>query len=195
MGRYLSIGILGLAAALSASLLPQLIAFFVALLGNFSPLLNNTRGQLSLVLLLVMCWSLHSSLLDSLLWALVGGLLLDLLSILPPGATSAALILIAFALNSAAQQLFRLRLLLLLASTPLATLFLLTYSYAALFLLGYSYDALAVIRLVFIPTLLYNFLAVLPVYALVRWLQRRLESGLQIAPEGLAPGAEARRPA
>ncbi len=190
MGRYLSIAILGLAAALSASFLPQLIAFFVALLGNFSPLLNHTRGQLSLVLLLVLCWSMRASLLDSLLWALVGGLMLDMLSMLPLGATSIALLLIAFLINSAARQLLRLRIVFLLAITPVATIFLFVYSYLALALLGHSYDALSVIRLVLLPTMLYNFIAVLPIYAFTRWLQRRLEGGLQIAPQSLAQGAE-----
>lgn len=192
MGRYLSIGILGFAAALSASLLPQLIAFAVALLSNFSPILDNTRGQLSLVLLLVICWSLRANLLDGLIWALVGGLMLDLLSILPLGATSAALMLIVFAINSVAQQLFRLRILFLLAITPVATLFLTVYSYLGLALLGNFYDIPSVIRLVLIPTMIYNLVAVLPVYAFVRWLQRRLEGELQAAPQSLTQGAETR---
>lgn len=190
MGRYLSIGVLGLAAALSASFIPQFIAFVVALLGNFTPILNNSRGHPSLVMLLVICWSLRSSLADGFVWALVGGILLDLLSILPIGTSSAALVLIVFVVNSFGQQLLRLRVIFLLAITAIATVFMTAYTVVALFLLGQSYDVPALIRLMLLPTLVYNLIAVLPLYALVRLAQRRLEGGLQIAPHSLTLGTE-----
>lgn len=190
MGRYLSLGVLGLAAALSASFIPQFIAFIVALLSNFTPILNNSRGHPSLVMLLVICWSLRSNLADGFVWALVGGILLDLLSILPIGTSSAALVLIVFVVNSVAQQLLRLRVVFLLAITAIATVFMTAYTVVALFLLGHSYDVPALIRLMLLPTLIYNLIAVLPLYAFVRWAQRRLEGGLQIAPHSLTLGTE-----
>ena len=190
MGRYLSIGVLGLAAALSASFMPQFIAFVVALLSNITPVLNNVRGQPSLVLLLVICWSLRSSLADGFFWALVGGIMLDLLSILPLGASSAALVLVVFVVNGVAQQLFRLRIIFLLIVTALATVFIIMYNLFALVLLGNSYDFPSVVRLILIPTMIYNLIAVLPVYAFVRLLQRRLEGGLQIAPHSLTLGRD-----
>ena len=94
MGRYLSLPILGFAAALSSSILPQIIGFFIALLGDLVPFLENTRGQLSLVMLLVMAWSIRSDLEGSFAWALVGGIAMDLLSIIPVGVSSIALLLI-----------------------------------------------------------------------------------------------------
>lgn len=194
MGRYLSIAILGLAAALSASFLPQFIAFAEALISSITPLFVNTRGQLSLVMLLVICWSVRASLGDGFIWALVGGILLDLLSILPIGASSAALILIVFVVNGVAPQLLRLRVLFLLAITALATVFTAAYNIAALFLLGNSYDISSLIRLSLLPTMIYNLIAVLPVYAFVRLVQRRLEGGLQIAPHSLTLGTEMGRP-
>ncbi len=190
MGRYLSIGILGLAAALSASFVPHFIAFVVALAGNITPVLHGTRGQPNLVMLLVICWSMRSSLAEGFIWALVGGILLDLLSVLPVGTSSAALIMIVFLVNSVAQQLLRLRVLFVLAVTALATVFMAFYSLAGLFLLGHSYEIPSMARLVLMPTLLYNLIAVLPVYALARFLQRRLEGGLQIAPQSLSLGSE-----
>ena len=190
MGRYLSIVILGLAAALSASFMPQFIAFVIALLSNFTPILNNSRGLPSLVMLLVICWSLRSSLAEGFVWALVGGIMLDLLSVLPVGTTSAALVLIVFIINGVAQQLLRLRILFLLAITALATVFMATYTLLALLLLGNSYDFPSFVRLVLIPTMIYNLIAVLPLYAFVRLLQRRLEGGLLIAPHSLSLGTE-----
>lgn len=192
MGRYLSIPVLGLAAILSASVIPQAISFVVALLGNITPILANTRGQVSLVMLFVLCWSIRAELLDSLIWALVGGLALDLLSILPLGASSVALLLIAFSANVVAQQLFRIRVLFLVAATPIATAFFTLYTFFALSALGASYDFMAMTSLLLIPTILYNLLAVIPLYALVRLIQRRLEGGLQIAPQSLTQASTTR---
>lgn len=191
MGRYLSILILGLSAALSASIIPHAITFMVSLLGNVLPLLEQTRGQLNLVMLFVLCWSVRAELIESLIWALVGGLAIDLLSILPIGTTSVIFILFAFLVNSVARQLFRVRVLFLVAVTPLATIVLTLYTLVALALTGLSYDFLDMLRLVLIPTVAYNTLAVVPVYAVVRLIQRRLEGGLQIAPQSLAPGSGA----
>ncbi len=190
MGRYLSVVVLGLAAALSASFLPQFIAFAVALLSNFTSVLDQSRGQLSLVMLLVICWSMRSSLADGFIWAVVGGIMLDLQSILPIGTSSAALVLIVFVVNSVAQQLLRLRILILLTITALATLFMSAFTLAALILLGNSYDIASLARLMLAPTMIYNLVAVLPLYALARMAQRRLEGGLQIAPHSLTLGTE-----
>ncbi len=192
MGRYLSIAVLGLSAALSASVIPQAISFMVALLSSILPVLASTRGQLSLVMLFVLCWSIRADLTESLIWALVGGLVIDLLSVLPLGTTSVALILIAFVANSVAQQLFRVRILFLVAMAPVATVFLTAFTLAALAMLGNTYDIMTVVSRVMIPSMIYNLFAVIPVYAIVRLIQRRLEGGMQIAPQSLTQGGNAR---
>ena len=176
MGRYLSLPILILATALSASVLPQLVDFGVGLLGNFTHVLNNTRGHFSLVMLLVLAWSIRSDLASGFIWALVGGVLLDLYSTLPIGTSSAALMIVVYVANGAAQQLYRMRIVTLLAMTLLATLFFQAYVYCALLLLGLSYDLLMVIRLVFLPSIIYNLFGALPIYAFVRLIQRRLRA-------------------
>ncbi|MCY3779684.1 MAG: rod shape-determining protein MreD [Chloroflexi bacterium] len=192
MGRYLSIPILGLAAALTAGIVPHVIEFLIALLSAITPVLNNTRGQLNLVMLFVICWSIRAELSESLVWAFVGGVALDLLSILPIGTTSIALIFIAFAVNGVARQLFRIRLIFLIVVTPIATVLLTAYALFALAILGYAYGVPDVTRLVLIPTILFNLLAVIPVYMVVRLIQLRLEGGLQIAPQSLIQGSTAR---
>lgn len=193
MGRYLSILVLGVAAALSASLLPQALAFVMELGSSAVPLLADTRGQLGLVMLLVLCWSLHASMTEGYVWALVGGISLDLLSVLPLGTSSAALLIMVYAINRLSQQLLRARIVLLLAMAAVATLFMAAYTYAALVLLGYTYDLWAVGRFVLLPTLLYNLAAVLPLFAIVRFFQRRLEGGLQVAPQSLSQTSDAWR--
>lgn len=191
MGRYLSILVLGLSAALSASIIPHAITFVVSLLGSVIPMLEQTRGQLNLVMLFVLCWSVRADLTESLIWALVGGLAVDLLSVLPLGATSLVLILFAFFVNSVARQLFQIRILFLFAVTPVATIIVTLYTTFALALAGLTYDIPTVLRLVLLPSIIYNLAAVVPVYAAVRLMQRRLEGGMQIAPQTLTPGASA----
>lgn len=185
MGRYLSIPVLGVAAALSASLLPQALILIMELGSAIAPPLAQARGQLNLVMLLVLCWSLRASLTEGFVWAFVGGIALDLLSVLPLGTTSAALLILVYGINQLSQQLLRARILLLLAMAAVATLFMAAFTYAALALLGYTYDLWALGRLVLLPTLVYNLVAVLPLFVIVRFAQRRLEGGLQVAPQGL----------
>lgn len=192
MGRYLSVAVLGVSAALSASILPKFMGFAIALLGDIAPLLADTRGQLSLVLLFVICWSLRADLTESLVWAVVGGIMLDLLSILPLGATSFLLVLLAVFVNSSARQLLRVRFLFLLLVTPAATALVMLYSLAWLTLLGNSYDFATVLRSLILPTMIFNLIAVIPIYGLVRLVQRQLQGGLQIAPQSLTPGADSR---
>ncbi len=192
MGRYLSLPLLGISAALTASVIPQVIGFAVALQGDLLPFLADTRGQLSLVLLFVLCWSIRAAPSESLIWAMVGGIMLDLLSVLPLGASAFALALLAFITNGVARQLFRVRVLFLLLITPIATIVITFNSLAWLALLGHTYDIPALARSLLLPTILYNLLAVLPVYALVRLVQRRLEGGLQSAAQILATGADTR---
>ncbi len=176
MGRYLSVPVLVFAAAFSASILPQLIGFGVGLLGNITPALNNSRGHISLVMLLTLAWSIRSDLVSGFVWALVGGILLDIYSATPIGASSAALMIIVYAANGAARQLYRMRIVTLLAMSLLATLFFQIYTYCALLMMGLSYDIAMVIQLVFIPTQIYNLVAALPIYAIVRLVQRRLRT-------------------
>jgi rod shape-determining protein MreD len=182
MGRYLSIPILGFAAALSSSIIPQIIGFFVALVGSITPILDNSRGQLSLVMLLVIAWSIRSDLEGSFAWAFVGGIAMDLLSIVPIGASSFGLLLIVFVVNTLSQQIYRVNIIMLLAITIISTIFLQFFLYFVLVLLGNSYNLLALIRLILIPTLMYNIIAILPIYGFVHLIQRRLEGGLQSAP-------------
>ena len=174
MGRYLSIPVLALTVALSASVIPHI----AAVLSSLVPLLENTRGQPSLVMLLVIAWSIRASLTDSLIWAFVGGIAMDLLSILPVGTSSFALILIAFAVHSISQQFYQARMAFVLAMTVLSTVFFQFFTWQALVLLGNAYHLPSLLRLVLLPTLVYNLLIVLPVYGFVRLLQGRLESAL-----------------
>lgn len=164
MGRYLSIPILGLAAALSASIIPQ-----------FAYL----NGRLSLVMLLVLAWAIRSDLEGSFAWAFVGGIMLDLMSSIPLGTSSLAMILIVFVVNTISQQVYRVNVLMILALTIFATFFNQFVIYLILVMRGNSYNLVNLIRLMLIPTIIFNLIFILPIYLVVRIIQRRLERGLQ----------------
>ena len=192
MGRYLSILILGVAAALSTAILPQLLALAVSLLGNVTPALNNTRGQINLVMLVALAWSVRAELSSAFIWAFIGGILIDLFSILPLGTSSAALLIIAYIANGVARQVYRVRVFTILAMTVLATVFLFAYTFAALLLLGNEYDLLTQMRLVLMPTLLYNLIVCVPVYGMIRVVQRRVWTGRSETTGSLTRAAGAR---
>lgn len=192
MGRYLSILILGVAAAISTTILPQILALGVNLLGNLTPVLNNTRGQINLVMLVVLAWSIRADLSSAFVWAFVGGILIDLFSILPLGTSSAALLIIAYFVNGVARQIYRVRIFTIVAMALLASIFLYAFSFVALLLLGNHYDLPMQMRLVVIPTLLYNIVVAVPVYAIVRLVQRRVWAGRSGSTSALTFDAGAR---
>ena len=177
MGRLLSIVALGMAAALSTSVLPQLLGALGGILGNIAPIMANARGTVYLVMLMVLAWSLRAGIRDAFYWALIGGIMLDLLSILPIGTSSAALAVIVYVANGVARQLLRIRAITVLAMTAAASLFFYACNLLALLLLGQAYDPALQLRLVLLPTLLYNLAAALPVFAIARFLQRRAKLG------------------
>ena len=177
MARYLSLPVLLLAAALSASFVPQFVSFSTSLLGEIGLPLPRMQSQIQLVMLLVLAFSLRSDLETAFVWALVGGILTDMHAALPLGASAAALCVIAYAGSNVARQLYRIRIVTVLLMALTASAAYLAFNYIALLLLGFRYDALLFIQMVALPTALLNAVAALPVYAIVRLLQRRLGMG------------------
>ncbi|MEO1441171.1 MAG: rod shape-determining protein MreD, partial [Chloroflexota bacterium] len=106
MGAYLftSLPILILASAAQASVVPQ-----IRILG----------GGPDLVFLAVLSWSVNSEFDESLTWALVGGILQDLLSAAPTGTSALGLIVVVFIVHLLNQGLYRVGL-------PLLTLLVVT---------------------------------------------------------------------
>lgn len=158
MGPYLSFPILALAAILQSSIFPQF------------RILN---GQPDLVLLLVVAWAIRAPLEEAVVWAFVGGLLQDLLSLTPLGTSSAGLVLLVFGINMLTRQVYNVNIAMIVgfvfAGTVLQhVLFVLVMAYV-----GQQYELGAFIRTVLLPTLFYNLLLILPIYALTGPLQKR----------------------
>lgn len=169
MGVFLAFPVLIIAAVLQAVLLPNL-----ELIG----------GGPNLVYLLVIAWALNAPLQQGITWAIIGGIMTDLLSAVPLGTSSLGLALAVFSMNLLLSQFYELNLLLLLLMGLFGTFIYEFYRMAMLdayHLLGYiPADAPFVITWgddivnVIGPLMVYNVVLILPIYGLLRRLQRRL---------------------
>jgi rod shape-determining protein MreD len=158
MGSYLSLPILALAVALQSGAAPQM-----RILG----------GVPDLVLLCVLAWSVHGHLEEGVTWAVVGGVLRDLLSAAPTGLSAVGLVIMVFVINRLSEQFYRVGLLLLIGFVVVATLISHTISYMLLFLTGTPLDLLSDLTFILVPTLAYNLIFMWPVYGALRWVQVR----------------------
>lgn len=159
MGYYLCIPILAIAAALQSSVIPHFRLF---------------DGQLDLVFVLVMTWAVNAELEEGIFWAFIGGILQDLLSITPLGTSSAGMIVVVFALDFLRRQLFRVNLIWMTVVNMAGTFLKLSIIYLVLLFDGHGYDVLDLLRLVILPGLFFNLVLMLPVYLVVRLIQRRI---------------------
>jgi rod shape-determining protein MreD len=155
MDYLVGLPLLALAAVLQATVLPQFRLF---------------GGTVDLVLLLSLSWTLAGEWRGGPIWALMGGLCLDLLSGGPFGANALALVLVAYAASLSEGRLWGSHVLLPLASALLGTgvyhvLYLLTLAVT-----GHTVSWVPSLTQVTLPTVLLNTACMLPVYQLVRWL-------------------------
>jgi len=169
VGLTLGIPLLMLAAVLHASVLALLF-----------PL----GGAPNLVYLLVAAWSINADLRSSALWAMIGGVLLDLLSALPLGTNALGLVLIVAALKALNQRTRRAGVLQVALFTLAASPFFEVYRVAivdvfeALGLLptdnGFTPSWVNDFTTAVLPTLFYNALLVWIIVLVVWRIQQRM---------------------
>lgn len=158
MGAYLSIPIMALAVIIQGSVIPQIRVF---------------GGAPDLVFLVVLAWALHMPLEQGLLWAFVGGVLQDILSVNPTGSSSLGLVVVVFGVNLISQQVYRVGWPLLFGLTFAGTF---TYQVILLILMtfvGVKVNFLYDMNYVIFPTMLYNLLFIGPVYGFIYRIQQR----------------------
>jgi rod shape-determining protein MreD len=128
-------------------------------------------GSLDLTLLLVLGWTLAGDWQGGMVWSLMGGLCLDILSGAPLGTTTVGLVLVAYGTSLTEGRLWRSHILLPLASSLTGTLGV--QLVAMLFLLsnGQPLDVGSIFWRIVLPTALLNTAGILPVYQAMRWLQ------------------------
>jgi rod shape-determining protein MreD len=169
MGGFLSVPILLIAAVLQASLIPRL---------------DLPGGGPNLTYICVLAWALNAPVSQAALWAFVGGLFYDLLSAVPLGTSSLGLVLIIYFISGLGTQVYRLGLLLLIFMSVFGTM---AFEFGRVVLIdlyqlvGFIPSSAPVqitwgadLTTTVFPTMVYNFVLILPVYLLLRLLQRRL---------------------
>ncbi len=155
MDYMVGLPLLALAAVLQATLLPQFRLF---------------GGSVDLILLLSLNWTLMGEWRGGPMWALMGGLCLDLLSGGPLGANALALVLVAYAASLSEGRFWSSHVLLPLASALLGTVVYHLLYLLTLAVTGHNVSWGPSLSQVTLPTVLLNTAFMLPVYQLSRWL-------------------------
>jgi len=160
MGYLIGVLLLGLLAILQSTLL-----------GNF----HFYDGRPDLVLLGIIGWGLAGKPDQTMVWALIGGLMLDSLSGIPLGASSIALVGIAYVIGLYRGRIWEPNLLAPLGVTLLASLLYHAYGLAVMYLMGRGPDLGYALSRVVLPSTFLNLLLALPaaqaMQALRLWIE------------------------
>ena len=159
MNPYLYFGILFGLALLQSTVMPKITVLGV---------------HPDLVLMAVTSWSLLRGAEEGMLWALVSGVILDLLSGAPFGVYSLALLTIGFAAGLGQRNILRVDILAPIVVIPLATLAYLLITMTLLSILGWEMAWGARVGAVVLPSILVNSLGMPFVYLPARLLHRRV---------------------
>ncbi len=158
MNLYLTLAVLLSAALLQSTVMPH-----CTLLGVHP----------DLMLMLVTAWSILRGSEEGMLWAVIGGVALDMLSGAPFGVCTLALLIVGFLAGLSRRSVFRSDLLLPLLIVPLATLLYEGMMLLALRALGWPADLRTGVSRVVLPAVLVNTVSMPVVYLLARELHRR----------------------
>ncbi len=161
MGSFLSLPVLALAAVLQASVVPHVRVF---------------GGSPDLVFLIVLAWSVHAPLEQAVLWAFVGGILQDLLSVAPLGMSVVGLVLVVFMAHAVRRQVYSVNVPLLAGLLLAAAVVHQAALLALIVLTGLRLDIVRDLNYVVFPSLLYDLAMFWPVYWVMRRVQRRYAS-------------------
>ncbi|MCY3945843.1 MAG: rod shape-determining protein MreD [Anaerolineaceae bacterium] len=166
MGPWVGLPVLLLAVALQTTLVPQIRLW---------------DGGPDLVFLCVLAWALRAPLAEGVAWAFTGGIMQDLLSLAPTGQSVIGLVLLVFVVNVLTEQFSRTGLLTLLLLAGAGTLAQQLLMWSLFAFQGYTVDFLDDLGYVIFPTVIYNFALILPVFAVLRFVQRRVEARQLVA--------------
>ena len=131
------------------------------------------RVKPDLMLLAVVSWNLLRGSGQGILWSVIGGLLLDLLSAAPFGLCTVALVCVGSLTRLGAMNVFRLSLALPLVVAALATVCYDTILLVGLRLIGKPVIWGDALLRVMAPSVLVNVLAMPVVFGVMRWMHRR----------------------
>lgn len=164
MGSFLGILLLSLVAILKSTLMPNL-----RLLG----------GAPDLMLMMVVAWALVAPYSEAFLWAFAGGIAQDLLSGVPLGASSLALLLVAMLGSLLQGQLYRSNIVIPVFVTLIGSVIAHVIVLTVMALTGYSVDWAYSLVYVTAPTTLLNVVLILPIFLVMSRLYERLNPRIE----------------
>ncbi len=152
MSGYLSIPVLLVVVVLQATVMPEL---------------EIAGGVPDLVLLVVLAWTLMAGYERGLVWAFVGGILQDLISAVPMGTTSLALVCVISLAALILGQISPRNLIYPALAAVGATLIAHLVSLAVLFVASRPLPLIATLLSTTLPGMIYNAVVMIPVYRLL----------------------------
>lgn len=158
MNLYLTLLLLFALALVQSTVMPHLLLFDV---------------HPDLVLMVVLSWSLLRGAEEGMLWALIGGVALDLLSGARFGVQTLPLLIVGFVSGLGERAIFRSEILMPIIAIPLATLVQQLMTMALLHITGWPVSWGTSIQQITLPSMLANTLCMPLVYLVVRLLHRR----------------------
>lgn len=139
------------------------------------PLLTGPGVAIDLVLLLVVAWGIIRGVHEGLLWGLIGGLALDVMSAVPFGTTTAALGIVGMISGLRLWQSLRGSLLWPLFVAVVVTAIYNGLMMALLALFGREWPWQEVVRQSVVPAAAWNAATMLPIYGLILLIHKRTE--------------------
>ncbi len=131
--------------------------------------------KVELVLLLVTSWSMLRGFEESIVWAVIGGLGLDLFSAAPFGVMMLALAVTSFVLGQIGTSLLRTNPLLPIVAAPIATVVFNVMVAATLEGFGWQIRWTQVFTEIILPLGLLNTIAMVPVYGFLYGIHSRIQ--------------------
>jgi rod shape-determining protein MreD len=147
-----------MAIIIGIPLLALLAVLQSSIISDFSLL----DGRPDLILIAVVAWGLKGRYRESMIWGLIGGLFLDMLSGLPLGVTSINLILIAFLVSFSEGRFWESHILMPLGVMLLLSPLFYFLSIATLWMLGHDINLGIAMARVILPGTFLNLLLILP---------------------------------
>lgn len=148
------------------------LACLVAFQSSLAPQVRLFSGQPNLVLLVVIAYAFDANWREAFGWAIVGGVMQDLMSIAPLGTSALPLILAVFAVKWLDQQFEGVSVVIYFFTAVVTSFIATVVLFIGLAFVGYVIDLIPTIRYFLLPTMAYQIALALPVYILVRWLNR-----------------------
>jgi rod shape-determining protein MreD len=152
-----------------------LLIFAVILQITLMPQLRLLGGAPDLIFLLVISWALKGSFQTSVIWAFIGGVALDLMSIQPLGTSTLGMLIVIYGMSGLGNRLYRVGFFVLMGVVLIGTIVMQLCIVGVLFITGHPTDWGYAVTDVMMPTLFYNAVTVWPIYGFIRILQIQIE--------------------